>query len=51
MARTRIDREEWGLTWNVGLGSGGWLVGKEITILIGAAADQAAAREIGSAAA
>jgi polyisoprenoid-binding protein YceI len=50
-ARTRIDREEWGLTWNVGLEAGGWLVGKEITISIEAAADQAAAQERGSAAA
>jgi polyisoprenoid-binding protein YceI len=42
-ARTRIDREAWGLTWNVGLEAGGWLVGREITISIDAAADQAAA--------
>ncbi len=33
-ARTKIDREEWGLTWNVALETGGWLVGKEITIEI-----------------
>ena len=39
-APTKIDREEWGLTWNVGLEAGGWLVGKEITISIDAAADQ-----------
>jgi polyisoprenoid-binding protein YceI len=31
-ARTKIDRERWGLTWNVGLEAGGVLVGKEITI-------------------
>jgi polyisoprenoid-binding protein YceI len=31
-ASTKIDREEWGLTWNVALETGGWLVGKEITI-------------------
>lgn len=33
-ARTRIDREDWGLTWNVALETGGWLVGKEINIEI-----------------
>ena len=31
-ARTKIDREQWGLTWNVGLEAGGVLVGKEIRI-------------------
>jgi polyisoprenoid-binding protein YceI len=31
-ASTRINREDWGLTWNVGLEAGGWLVSKEITI-------------------
>jgi polyisoprenoid-binding protein YceI len=33
-AETRIDREEWGLTWNQALETGGWLVGKEIRISI-----------------
>ncbi len=33
-AKTRILREDWGLTWNVALESGGWLVGKEIDINI-----------------
>ena len=50
-ARTTIDREAWGLTWNVGLEAGGWLVGREITIAIDAAADQAAARKDASLAA
>ncbi|MGQ9908190.1 MAG: YceI family protein [Candidatus Flexifilum sp.] len=31
-ARTRINREDWGLTWNMALEAGGWLVGKEIAI-------------------
>jgi hypothetical protein len=35
-ARTKIDREQWGLTWNVGLEAGGVLVGKEIRIVEGA---------------
>jgi len=29
---TKINREDWGLTWNVALETGGWLVGKELTI-------------------
>lgn len=33
-ARTKINREDWGLTWNVALETGGWLVGKEIEIFI-----------------
>ena len=33
-AETRIDREDWGLTWNQALEAGGWLVGKEIRIAI-----------------
>ncbi len=47
-ARATIDREQWGLTWNVGLESGGWLVGKEIRLEIEVAADEAApvAREL-----
>ncbi len=31
-ASTAINREDWGLTWNVGLEAGGWLVGKELKI-------------------
>ena len=37
-ASTRIDREDFGLTWNVALEQGGWLVGKEISIDIDLAA-------------
>jgi polyisoprenoid-binding protein YceI len=33
-ASAKINREDWGLTWNVALEAGGWLVGKEITINI-----------------
>lgn len=29
---TKINREEFGLTWNVALETGGWLVGKDIKI-------------------
>jgi polyisoprenoid-binding protein YceI len=33
-ATTRIDREDFGLTWNVALEQGGWLVSKDIKIEI-----------------
>ena len=31
-ATTKINREDFGLTWNMALEAGGWLVGKEIKI-------------------
>jgi polyisoprenoid-binding protein YceI len=31
-ASTKINREDFGLTWNMALEAGGWLVGKDITI-------------------
>ncbi len=33
-ATTTINRKDWGLTWNVALETGGWLVGEEIKITI-----------------
>jgi len=33
-AETAINRKEWGLTWNVALETGGWLVGDTIKIQI-----------------
>jgi polyisoprenoid-binding protein YceI len=39
-ATTRINREDWGLTWNVGLEAGGWLVGKEVRLEIDLALDE-----------
>ena len=47
-ATTKIDREDFGLTWNVALEQGGWLVGKEIKIEIDlavTAADEVPAAE------
>jgi polyisoprenoid-binding protein YceI len=35
---TKINREDFGLTWNMALETGGWLVGKEITINVDAEA-------------
>ena len=41
-ATARVDREGWGLTWNVALEQGGWLVGKDIKLHIAVAADEVA---------
>jgi polyisoprenoid-binding protein YceI len=41
-ARGQIDREDWGLTWNAALETGGVLVGKKITIEIDAEFNPAA---------
>lgn len=41
-ATGKINREEFGLTWNVALESGGWLVGKDIKIEIDVAAEEVA---------
>ena len=31
-ASTEIDREEWGISWNQALDTGGWLVGKKVKL-------------------
>ena len=36
----KINREAWGLNWNVALEKGSWLVGKDITLDIEVAADE-----------
>jgi polyisoprenoid-binding protein YceI len=41
-ASTKIKRSDWGLTWNVGLEAGGWLVSDEIAIELEVAADEVA---------
>ncbi len=40
--KTTINREDWGLTWNVALEAGGWLVGKEIRVEFEVAAEEQA---------
>jgi polyisoprenoid-binding protein YceI len=51
-ASTKISRKAWGLTWNVALESGGFLVGDDIKISIDLAVLQAeAAKELAAAAA
>jgi polyisoprenoid-binding protein YceI len=41
----KIQRESWGLNWNVALEQGGWLVGKDIKLEIAIAADEVAVAE------
>ena len=41
-AVTKINREDFGLTWNVALETGGWLVGKDIKIEIDLAVEETA---------
>jgi polyisoprenoid-binding protein YceI len=38
-----LDREAWGLTWNVALEAGAWLVGREVRLEIEVAVDELAA--------
>ena len=33
-ASAKVNREDWDLTWNAAVETGGWLVGKDITIHI-----------------
>jgi polyisoprenoid-binding protein YceI len=40
-----IQRETWGLNWNVALEQGGWLVGKDVKLEIAIAADEVVATE------
>ena len=47
-ATTKLEREAWGLDWNVALEQGGWLVGKEIKLEIAVAADEVAVAEPGA---
>lgn len=39
-AKASVDREQWGLNWNMALEAGGWLVGKEIKLLVEVVADE-----------
>jgi polyisoprenoid-binding protein YceI len=48
-ATTTIKRSDWGLTWNVGLEAGGWLVSDDIAIEIEVAADEVVAARVAEA--
>jgi polyisoprenoid-binding protein YceI len=39
-AKATINREDWGLNWNMALETGGWLVGKEIKLVVEVVADE-----------
>jgi polyisoprenoid-binding protein YceI len=45
-ATTEVDREDWGLTWNVALETGGVLVGKKVRIELNVQAVAAEHREV-----
>jgi polyisoprenoid-binding protein YceI len=45
-ARTRINRKDWNLGWNVALETGGWLVGEDVSIAVEIAVEQIAATDI-----
>ena len=38
----KINREDWGLNWNVALEAGGWLVGRDIKLEVDVALDEVA---------
>ena len=42
-AKAKLSREDWGLNWNMALETGGWLVGKEIKLLVEVVADEVVA--------
>lgn len=50
-AKATINREDWGLNWNMALEAGGWLVGKDIKLVVEVVADEVVADEIVRAAA
>jgi len=42
-AKATLNREDWGLNWNVALETGGWLVGKDVKLVVEVVADEAVA--------
>ena len=38
--RTTLNRDDWGLNWNMALETGGWLVGKDIKLVVEVVADE-----------
>ena len=39
-AKTTLNRDDWGLNWNMALETGGWLVGKDIKLVVEVVADE-----------
>ena len=42
-AKTKVNRKDWGLDWNVALEAGGWLVGDKVNLEVDVAVQQAMA--------
>ena len=42
-AKATLNREDWGLNWNMALETGGWLVGKDIKLVVEVVADEVVA--------
>jgi polyisoprenoid-binding protein YceI len=42
-AKASLNREDWGLSWNMALETGGWLVGKDIKLVVEVVADEVVA--------
>ena len=39
-AKATVNRDDWGLSWNMALETGGWLVGKDIKLVVEVVADE-----------
>ena len=39
-AKATLNREDWGLNWNMALETGGWLVGKDVKLVVEVVADE-----------
>jgi polyisoprenoid-binding protein YceI len=42
-AKATLNREDWGLNWNMALETGGWLVGKDVKLVVEVVADEVVA--------
>jgi len=43
-AKASLNREDWGLNWNMALETGGWLVSKDVTLTVAVVAAEVVAR-------
>jgi polyisoprenoid-binding protein YceI len=44
----KLNREDWGLSWNMALETGGWLVGKDINLVVEVVADEVVPAAVGA---
>ena len=42
-AKATLNREDWGLNWNMALETGGWIVSKDIKLVVEVVADEVGA--------